>query len=158
MKCTWPMPLLRARRYTIFKFRIKVSLNKVSKWINPKPVDFKIDNYIFWSQEIQMNDVTKGHYYAKIHRASDCKVYIRHYQRRWKCKIKFRIPHALSFNRVMVNFGSFGRDSNFTVLNIYLCIISLNIECFDRKNKFDYNIGYVVIVIQCKSDVYSHRL
>lgn len=31
-----------------------------------------------------MNDVTKGHNYAKIHRASGvlgCKVYIRHYQK-----------------------------------------------------------------------------
>lgn len=26
---------------------VKVSLNKMSKCINPKPVDFRIDNYIF---------------------------------------------------------------------------------------------------------------
>lgn len=65
-----------------------------------------------------MNDVTKGHNYAKIHRASGvlgCKVYIRHYQKQWKCKIKFRIPHALIFNRVIVIFGNVERDSNFTV-------------------------------------------
>lgn len=65
-----------------------------------------------------MNDVSNGYDYANIHRASvlqGSKFYIRHYQRQWKCKIKFRISCALSFNKVMVIFGSFERDSNFTV-------------------------------------------